>query len=170
MEKNYINCHLDLPYPPVEVCAENPQYACLLSRDLAGAGGEMTAVCQYLYQHTITHSCSDELSAALECISQVEMHHMHILMELIEMLGGDPKYVSHTSTCSSEWSAGFVSYDKNMRRFLCANIEAEKKAIATYKKRICQISDPKVRAMLQRIILDEEYHIRIFQCFLSKLA
>lgn len=170
MEKQFINCQLDVPYPPVEVSGQCPQYACLLSRDFAGPGGEVTAINQYFYQHIITSSCFEELSNALSCISRVEMRHMEMLGELIYLLGGDPKLIAYEPNCTMNWNSRYLSYCKNVRQFLCDNIQAEKNAIKTYKKRICQIEDPKVRAVLQRIILDEEYHIKIFQCFLSRCA
>lgn len=167
-DKETINCRLDAPYPPAEATAKNARYACLLSRNLAGAGGELTAICQYLYQHTISRPCWEKLSAALECIAGVEMRHMHLLMQLIEALGGDPKLIAYEPNCTMNWNSRYLEYGKNIRAFLCANIQAEKEAVAAYKKRICQIEDPKVRAVLQRIILDEEYHIRIFRSFLSQ--
>lgn len=42
-------------------------------------------------------------------------------------------------------------------------ISGEKKAIANYKRQASWINDPNIVASLNRIILDEEYHIKLFQ-------
>ena len=52
---------------------------------------------------------------------------------------------------------------------LCADIEAEREAIAQYRTHICKINDDYVNAVLRRIIKDEEYHIILLQALLEEL-
>lgn len=55
-------------------------------------------------------------------------------------------------------------------RYLIINIESEEKAIASYLKRIEQINDAYVHKVLERIILDEEHHIKIFRQLLNEIC
>lgn len=165
-EKPICSCHLELPYPEAVPCCPCKRYARLLSRDFAGTASEMTAVNQYLYQSLVTAQCNPELSAALSCIANVEMHHFHILGELIVGLGGDPVIGAHGSGGFSYWSGRYPLYTGCISKMLKENIRAEQEAIRTYSMRICQIGDDCVQRILERIILDERLHIRIFEHFI----
>ena len=46
---------------------------------------------------------------------------------------------------------------------LAADIESEQEAISQYKMHMREIRDEGVNAVLQRIILDEEYHIMLLE-------
>ena len=52
---------------------------------------------------------------------------------------------------------------------LCADVEAERDAIAQYRAHIRNINDEFVNAVLRRIIRDEEYHIMLLQGLLGEL-
>ncbi len=52
---------------------------------------------------------------------------------------------------------------------LCADVEAEKDAIAQYKAHIRKINDEYVNAVLRRIIRDEAYHIMLLEGMLEEL-
>ncbi len=162
------DCVLNIPYPPAEVKEKNPYYARLLLNNYAGQNGEMTAITLYLYQHLITEKCYEELSDSLECISIVEMRHLEMLGELISKLGGNPLFRTQNQGRSIYWSGKFVSEIQDPRRFLMKNIEAENIAIRDYKTRVCQINDPLVQNLLERIIKDEEHHITIFRRYLDE--
>lgn len=163
-----MKCTLDIPYPPVEVTAENAQYAKLLSRDYAGIASELTAIGQYVYQEIVVQDSDKELSSALECISQVEMHHMDILGNLIFLLGGDPRLGECARNRFIYWDGHYPVYSQNPTTVLREDIAAEQNAIATYKKRLTEIADPKIQKNIERIIMDEEEHLRIFKCLLAQ--
>jgi len=164
------DCVLDLPYPDVEASGKNIRYANLLLNDYAGPNSELTAITQYFYQYFIVKAKDYDLSQSLECISIVEMRHMEMLGELITLLGGDPLLRTYSQGRTVYWRGNNISPEKNIQRFLTGNIEAEKKAIAAYRMRIRQIQDPKVQALLERIILDEEHHITLFEQYRAALA
>ncbi len=162
------DCVLNIPYPPADVKEKNLYYARLLLNNYAGQNGEMTAITQYLYQHLISEECYGELSDSLECISIVEMRHLEMLGELITKLGGAPLFRTQNRGRNIYWSGKFVAEIQNPRKFLIKNIEAENVAIRDYKMRICQISDPMIQNLLERIIRDEEHHITIFKRYLAE--
>jgi bacterioferritin len=59
------------------------------------------------------------------------------------------------------WYAGFVNYTQNPREIIMVNIKDEETAIENYKRHIEMIDNKQVKALLARIILDEENHIKI---------
>lgn len=150
------------PYPPVRVLKANPQYACLLQDDYAGVVSEFTAISQYLYHHFFFKKINPELGELLEQVSIVEMYHMELLAETIIALGGNPQIIGSFSTGGNFWNGSFIYYGSQLCDQLKADIDAEYKAIEEYYKHIQMIDDPYVKAILQRIIADEQVHIRLF--------
>lgn len=154
------NCNLDIPYPEVRTEGKNTAYAAILTEDLAGQVSETTAIMQYIYQHVICRN--EKISTAMSCIANVEMRHYEIISELIFDFGGNPKIAAQNGCSLRFWNGQMVDYATDPKCFLKNNIVAETAAIAGYTKNISQICDSYVRAILERIILDEQHHIRIF--------
>ena len=78
------------PYPAITVDCQNPQHALLISQNLSGPQGEMTAIYQYMYQDWILSALHPDIAAILKRIAKVEMHHLDIFGQLVSLLGGDP--------------------------------------------------------------------------------
>ena len=78
---------------------------------------------------------------------------------------------SHTfqNGLDTEWTPKFLTLSKNPSEMIRLDIQAEKEAIAQYRKHVQMINDKYVKNILQRIIKDEEYHIFLFQSLLEKL-
>lgn len=162
------NWYLDIPYPTVMTECRNTAYAALLTNDLASQVSEMTAVTQYLYQSVM---CSNpRISKAMECIARVEMRHLEYISELIRDFGGNPKVAVQNGCSLIFWNAQYVDYCNDPKIFIKNNIAAETAAITNYTKRIGQICDKSACAVLERIILDEENHRRIFYDLLADLC
>jgi len=148
------------PWPEVRVQGPNPEYARLLMEDYAGNVSETTAIMLYLYHHQDMEEDLPEVSELLEGIAIIEMHHQEILADLIKMLGGNPIYSGKDGQL---WTAEYVSYySQQPCQQIQADINAEKAAIRQYQKHIKMINDPYIQAILQRIIKDEEYHLKLF--------
>ena len=156
------------PYPTVKVLSTNLNYSEILMDDFAGVVSEFTAISQYLYHHFLFKQIDKELGELLENVSITEMLHMEILADTIKKLGGNPVLRGSNSTQGDFWSGKFVYYGTNLCEQLKADIDAEYKAIDEYQKHIYYIGDPHVQAILQRIILDEKVHIRLFNQALQK--
>lgn len=156
------------PYPEVKVISPNSNYAALLMDDYAGVISEFTAISQYLYHHFLFKKIDNELGELLENVSITEMLHMEILADTIIKLGGNPIIRGSNSTNGGFWSGKLVRYGTNLCDQLKEDIDAEYKAIEEYQKHIYYIRDPNVQAILQRIILDEKVHIRLFNQALCK--
>lgn len=158
------------PYPEVKVAGPNLYYASMIMDDYAGVVSEFTAINQYLYHYFFFKEVDKELGELLENVSITEMLHMEILAETIKLLGGNPVIRGSQSTQGEFWSGRFVYYGTNLCEQLKADIDAEHKAIQEYRKHIYHIHDPFVRAILERIILDELVHIRLFNQALVKFC
>ncbi len=157
-----------LPYPELKVERENLRYARLLREDMAGRVSEFTAVSLYLYHHNDIEERFEETAELLEAVSIVEMRHMEMLAELIMMLGGDPVYADRRGR---PWSARYVDYLTGRPcSQIKADIAAEKAAIEQYRYHISVIDDRFIKRVLERIILDEMLHLKLFTDELKKVC
>lgn len=151
----------ELPYPEI-VVEKNIPDSKLLMPSYGGPSGEATAIMTYSFQHFITEQ--DELASALIGIAITEMKHFSLLGECIYRLGGYPIVGGRTY-----WNGSFVNYTLDKRKFLEQNIMAEETAILNYERTILNLSQESVKLLLERIILDEEVHIKIFKELLNGL-
>lgn len=166
MNEHGFECELATPYPPLQIEEKNLYYASLLTNDFAGVVSEMSAITGYVFQSLVT--ANPKISSMVHCISIIEMRHLRYIGELIELLGGKPRLAVQSGCKGSFWNAQYLSYETNPKYFLKENIANEKAAIANYYIRISQIGDKFVQSILNRIILDEENHIRLFNALLDE--
>lgn len=157
-----LRCGYPAPYPPVRVMAPNRLYAELLLEDYAGAVSEITAINQYLYHHFVLQELNKEVADLLKCVSFVEMYHMELLAETIKLLGVDPRYRVFKDSREIYWSATYVYYGLSLCDRLAADMAGEWAAIAAYRDHQSKIADPYIKALLERIIMDENHHIKLF--------
>lgn len=157
------------PYPKVQVAGPNAAYARMLGCDLASAGSEMTAVCQYLYQSWLLANRCPEVSRAISQIARVEMHHLRLLGETIVLLGGDPRFWAFGSNNRPLWWNGSaVCYTGSIQKMMLENIAMEQAAIDEYTRQRLLIGDACICALLERIVEDEQLHISLFRRFLEQ--
>lgn len=155
--------HVDLPYPEIKVEKENIRYANILLHNYSGMVSEFTAISQYVYHKFKVFHSYPKLSNAIGKIAMVEMHHLEILGELILLLGEDPRYWIKKKDKRYYWDSKFVDYGNSIKEYLNYDIQAEVIAIRNYNKALDQISDPNITKIIERIILDEELHLKIFR-------
>ncbi|HAK73436.1 MAG TPA: manganese catalase [Sporomusaceae bacterium] len=153
---------LSEPYPEVQVSGENLHYAALLLQDYAGMAGELTAINQYIYHYISLQHTYPAIADAARHIAIIEMHHFEMLGKTIELLGKAPVVHFPDYGGMRFWSSKFVYYGGNIYDKLTCNIQHEADAIRSYRNRLRQIADPCIRAVLERIILDEELHFHVF--------
>ena len=153
-----------LPYPQIEVQEKNPGYAQMLSHDYAGAVSEMTAIAQYINnEHRLSYE-NCPLARTILGIAVAEMIHLQKLGELICLLGGNLEFgVRQRDARIRFWTPQYLECPQNLREMLQVDMKAERAAINQYRTHIKAINDSSVNAVLERIILDEEYHIMILE-------
>lgn len=161
---------LPFPYPPTKVQEQNQFYANLLTMDYCGSVSELTAITQYI--HGESCMCCEHCTQAktLIGIAMAEMMHLQKLGELIQLLGGEVSFsVRQSNGKQMPWTPDYLTLSRDARRMLCADVEAERGAIAQYEAHIRKIKDECVDAVLRRIIRDEEYHIMLLQGLMAEL-
>lgn len=153
------------PYPKVENIKKDYNFGRRLYDSYGGTYGELTAILQYTYQD-ITNEENSDLKKVLMRIAIDEMKHFKILGELLVELGFIPYYMGSRN---NKWCSDNIKYKfKSVSEMLIFNIESEKMAIKEYK-RLIEMSDCKsTKNILERIIKDEENHMRIFKALLEK--
>jgi bacterioferritin len=115
--------------------------------------GELFAIMQYILH---SESCEDlgyhKLATFLKQEAMQEMHHAEMLIERILFLEGTPKLQMNR----------MVSWEKEMKKNLDAQLAAEVEGIDIYKKGVKlshELEDTGTRNMLEGIIKDEEDHV-----------
>jgi bacterioferritin len=98
-------------------------------------------------------------------IAICEMMHLDMLGDAINALGGNASF----DDGHYYWNASYTNYSSTLREMLSADISAEGTAIASYKKQISLTQNPSVKALLARIIKDEELHLQFFSEALNAL-
>lgn len=154
----------DLPYPELAIYSFSRGDVLALTDDYAGRDSETTAIMQYAYQSYILKEKHPDLARVLEKIAVVEMSHHEMLAEAIVQSGGDPVIAGRHCF----WSGSAVNYSQNVCEILKADLAGEKGAIANYRRTISALTNKSVIALIERIILDEEVHVRIFEKLLEE--
>ena len=155
--------NVTLPYPPIKVEGKNDNYANLILLNYAGYTSEFSAVTQYVYHEISFMDIYPDAAATIKGIAGVEMMHLQMLGEVIVKLGSDPGYwISTNKKKRKYWLPTFLNYQTDLKTAIKVDIESEKEAITQYKKTASEINDPNIKKLINRIILDEEYHIQLF--------
>lgn len=161
---------VDLPYPVTQVREKNQAYANLLSIDYCGSVSELSAITQYINNENRLSCEKCPMAKTILGIAMAEMIHLQKLGELIFLLGGSIDFTAKQQNGRRRmWTPEYLTISENVRKMLLADIEAEKTAIHQYRMHIKMIKDDFVNAVLERIILDEEYHIMMFQIMIKEL-
>ena len=143
----------EAPYPPVQVCGRNQDYAIAILGNIGACNSEMSAIALYFYNSIILGESYEEVGRIFHKISMVEMHHLNIFGRLSEMLGAEPRL----------WSV-----NRKIDSLLKNAYKGELDAIDKYTKQLSWIEDEHIRANLERIILDEKCHLKIFESLYEK--
>ena len=160
---------VDLPYPDLQVSAQNRMYADLLSIDYCGAVSELSAITQYINNENRMSLELCVVAKTILGIAMAEMMHLQKLGELIILLGGNVDFIARQPNGRKRmWTPEYLKLPENARAMILTDIEDEKAAINQYKMHIKAIKDPYITAVLARIILDEEYHIMVLQALLEE--
>ena len=155
------------PYPSIQVAAPNIAYAQLLAASLASARSELTAITQYTYFSWVLDTEWAQLCTVFRNIANVEMRHLDLLGRTITALGGNPMFRAFPYKRPAFWSSGVLQYQSHIEKVLHISIAGEQEAIDGYQHLSKLIQDQSVIDLLQRIIVDEEIHLHLFQQYLT---
>lgn len=162
--------HVDAPYPKVEGITPNLMYGKMILDNVGGMNSEMSAISLYLYNHVITNDVYEHIRKAFFQISMIEMRHLDLFCELAFKLGMDPRLWSCADDYNTYWSPSYNNYPNQIDALLENAIIGENKAIEKYAYQASVINDPKIIAILNRIILDEKLHVKILTSLYEQLC
>ena len=155
-------------YPPVEVHGKDPKYARAILSNIGSCNSEISAVSLYFYDSLVTRSQYSQVSECFHRISLVEMHHLDLFGELACLLGADPRLWSYSGNRLGYWTPRCNQYPRGIRPLLSYALSGERAAVEKYRQQTSWIQDRYIVELLDRIILDEETHIDIFQQLLEE--
>ena len=136
----------------------------------AGRRGALTQITQYFYNSLIC-AADDllELSDVFGSASRDAMFHLKRLGQLIIQYGGDPRLLSYQNGRANWWGAGCVQYQGDPCVMLRHAIQITRQAIHEYRGIEARM-EPEPRTLIQRILLDQEHYLDLFQCMLHDMG
>ena len=161
---------LSLPYSDMEEITKDIQSALIISQAYASSHSELGTILQYVY-HSMNLSCQgySEIASVLEGISICEMKHLKILGTLLYKLGVDPIFTSNPPLNYGFFTTSSISYSKTPQKIIMDSISGEMLAIKDYSEIEKRLSNEKVAAIIARIRLDEELHVKVLKEQLDNL-
>lgn len=157
------------PYPPIKVERPNSRYAREMLSNTGSCNSEISAVSLYFYNSVILTENKKDYADIFHKISIVEMHHLNIFSQLAHMLGADPRLWSYGGKGPRYWTPACNHYPRPLNALLQNALRGELNTIAKYQKQAAMIQDQCITELLNRIILDEQIHVHIFQDMLSDM-
>ena len=155
---------VELPYPEPKNLCPDPVSARMISAAYGGGHGELTAILQYTYHSFIFDKLGDgKTASALIGIAIAEMRHLDILGKTLLALGTDPVFTRFPTYKCDFYSTSFVNYSVGAKKMLLDDIAGEMKAINDYREMLRVLRSEEVSAIISRIILDEELHIKVLK-------
>ena len=162
---------VNLPYPSLDCITRDTCSAEIIAPAYAGMHGELNAVLQYVYHNFYFDKEGNSQTAdTLIGISVAEMKHLEILGDMTLRLGADPVFARRPPYKCDFYSAGFVSYSKTAKKMLMDDISGELIAIRNYEEILKRLCNEVVAAVISRIKMDEELHIRVLKAELERLC
>ncbi len=165
----YCNPTVNLPYPAIQPESRNCEYAREMLSNVGGSNSEMTAVSLYFYNSVILDPCYSSFAKCFHDISIVEMHHMDMFADLAYNMGEDPRLWSRRNHKMTYWTPAYNKYPREICDVIMNSIDGERAAIKKYRGQADFIKDANIVSILNRIILDEERHIKVFENMLDYL-
>lgn len=154
-----------VPYPELSNVVLDDKLGRMVYDAYSGSKSELTTILTYVYEY-LTNGDFDEVVTFLKIISKQEMKHLELLGEILVSLGMEPYYMS---TYGNKWCSDNVKTTfgclEDMLKF---NIEGEKEAIRGYQNLVEMCGNESIKAVIRRIIKDEENHVQIFEILRKK--
>lgn len=155
---------LDLPYPSFDCICEDLRSAMIISPAYASSHSELNAILQYIYHFfNFSRLGQDKTAETLMGIAVAEMHHLEILGLTIDKLGVNPLFAEYPQSRWNFYSSVSVGYSRLPEKMLMDDISGELAAINEYKRMLTELKNEKVAAIISRIVLDEELHVKVLK-------
>lgn len=157
------------PYPEVQIAQQNSVYGQMMLDNMGGSVSEMSAVALYFYSQLMTEK-EPVIAQTFHRISITEMRHLAIFGEYAKLQGESPRLWAQTNNGRYYWTPGYLNYFCDLKDILRNALASEENAIKKYQSQLAVITDPYIIDSLQRIIEDEESHVKMFKWLIYKYA
>ncbi|MDE6312511.1 MAG: hypothetical protein K2M46_02655 [Lachnospiraceae bacterium] len=168
-QKNGCIAAVEQPYPPIQPKNRRIDYGNAMLSNMAGSHSEMSTISTYFYNSTILNPDYADMALCFRNISIVEMHHLHIFASLASQMGLEPRLWSTRNRRRFYWTPAYNKYSKVPRQILQNAIQGEEIAIETYMHQAKIIQDANIVENLNRIILDEQLHVKLLKEMLKRI-
>lgn len=170
-QKDSWNVRLDIPYPPVQAESRRSDYANAMLSNVGSSNSEMSAVSLYFYNSVLLRAEDAAFAGCFHQIGIVEMHHLDIFATLAFQMGLDPRLWSMDKQKPCYWTPAYNCYPSRRLREVIENaIQGEEAAVEKYTWQAEHIQDANIRKNLERILMDEHHHIKLFNQMLTQLG
>ena len=160
---------VNLPYPPIDGINIDKRSAIILCSAYAGSHGELNSILQYIYHYFYfkklgKHDCANTIIS----IALAETMHLETLGQLLLQLGADPVYATNTPFSRDFYCTNKVIYSNQFEKMVMDDVTGELVAIDCYERILRLLKNQKVEAVIARIKLDEELHVKALKQILSE--
>ena len=161
---------VDIPYPSLKDICRDEKSAYIISPAYSGLHSELKAILQYTYHAQYFYEERfAQYQEVIKSIAVAEMEHLEILGELLIKLGADPIYTIRAFDKYNYFTTTCVAQSKSPEKMLLDDIAGELTAINEYNEVIDKLKNEKVSAIITRIRLDEELHVKALKELLNGL-
>lgn len=157
------------PYPEVQITQPNAVYGQMMLDNFGGSVSEMSAVAAYFYSRLMTEA-EPVVSDTFHKIAITEMRHLAIFGQYAKLEGENPRLWTQTNSGKFYWTPGYLNYFCDLRDILRNALAGEEAAIRKYQTQLDMITDPYLIDSLQRIIADEESHVKMLKWLIYKFS
>lgn len=169
-DKNKCIAFIDEPYPSINPQTHRSDYAYAMLSNIGSDNSEMSAISLYFYNSTMLNSKYAEFAECFHNISIVEMHHLNIFASFACQMGLEPRLWCMKNQKPAYWTPAYNYYPTNVRAIIENSIKNELATIQKYTRQAEIIQDSNIVENLNRIIMDERHHVKLFYDMLAKLA
>ncbi len=160
---------VDIPYPSLKNITEDKRSAYVISPAYSGLNGELNAILSYEYHSQFFNKLNmPEFKETVQRIAVAEMEHLEILGELLIKLGANPVYTLRAFDKYDFYNTSNVSESNVPEKMILDEIAAEINTVNDYCE-MEKVLPENVSAVIKRIKLDEELHIKALKELMEKL-
>lgn len=160
---------VDLPYPTIQCEVRQKEYARAMLSNIGSAVSEMSTISSYFYNSVVLSHEYEDFAECFHKISIVEMHHLNIFASLAFQMGADPRLWSLKNRRPQYWTPSYNDYSRKVKEIIENAIRGEEGAIWKYTQQTKMIRDANVIENLERILLDEQRHVKVLHEMLEKV-
>lgn len=160
----------ETPFPDLTCITADSASVGIIAPAYASECGELNAMLQYRYHKIqLFQQGYIDFAERVSLIAMQEMKHLDILGNMLYRLGASPAYVAYPPYPANFYATRCISYAHAPQKIFVDDIAAEQSAISAYKSMLNRLTNECVAAVIKRVLMDEQTHLKEFKDMLSGL-